>query len=386
MPQSRREILKLATISGTGLATVGIAGGNAANDRAPCHREFSCDEGTYVKFELTENDYGACVFAEETDTGVYEDSLTVTETKDGAPCEPVEVTWDSARYVANQVMAFGGGDCETVTAPGGSYSVEGGVESGGATGAAISNLQFCVEPADGLGCPPGTRPLARYEATDDGFEFASGADVVDFSGVETGGDGVKRFDFSSTDGVDPDSSSAVLTTVTVEYGPNVETWEVDPDVAVDKRSGTVDLTGADHAVDTVQFCQASYVQADFVEGGVLDAFCNEDGVNPDNYGDRKVSSVTWSSYSGRLGGVQGQFDGDWTFDEAAGGVEVSYDPGADVSAGRVSLAVYRISDPVFKNGGSIDYGRTQCRQYLVDSDTDTNFDGTLRADLPPVEP
>lgn len=389
---TRREILKSLTVGGTGLIAVSGAGVTSAHP--PCHKHFSCGPGTaYVKYELVERDDGTCYFEEETETGISEDSLTITETKGGDTCEPLAVTWDETDFVATKVMAFGGGDCETVPDPDGSYDADpasretepnsdedAGLDTPSGTVAAISNLQFCVEPA----CPRGTRALARYETNDGRLVFESGEDVVEFSNVVTDGDGVKGFDFSATDGSDSDSASEVLTTVTVEYGPNVETFEVDPDFDVDKRSGSVDLTGQEDAIDDVLFCQAVYVQADFVVGDVIESFCDDGGNNTANYGSRKISSVTWSSYNGQLDGTQGQFDGRWVFHETDGEIEVEYDP--DDYSETVALAVYRVADPVFQDNTNIDYGETKCRQYLIDSVTDEPDvqDGTLRADLPSI--
>lgn len=395
MNGTRRDLLKAVTAGGASLTILGNVTGIA--NAQPC--DFSCDN-IYVKYELVENDDGTCSFEEETDTGIFGDSLTITETKEGDSCEPITVSWDDADYVAGKVTAFGGDDCETVWGPSGSYDADpdretepdndqdGGLDNNGGNVAAISNLQFCVEPAEPLECPSGTSPLARYDVEDGSFVFAGGEDVVTFSNVVTDGDCVKGFDFSSVDGADDNTEPEVLTTVTVEYGGNVDTWEVDPDFDVDKQSGTVDLTGQDDCIDTVLFCQAAYAQADFVEGDVISSFCDDDGNNIANYGSRKISSVTWSSYNGQLDGTQGQFDGSWIFHDSTHEIEVDYDPGVDYISDngidKVALAVYEVEDPEFRDNNNISFAETQCRQHLLDSDTDEagDQDGTLLADLP----
>lgn len=397
MTRTRRDVLKTITVGGVGAVALSGAGAGVASARGPgggraggpCHKAFSCPEGaTYVKYELVENDDGTCQFVEETDTGIFGDSLTVTETKDGDPCEPLAVSWDESGFVATSVMAFGGEDCETVPNPAGAYNADpnsrdtepnndedAGLDNPGGNTAAISNLQFCVGPDEPLDCPPGTRALASYDVNDGGFVFDSGEDVVEFSNIVSDSDGVKGFDFSSIDGSDADSAPEVLTTVTVEFGSNVETFEVDPDFDVDKTAGTVDLTDATDGISSVKFCQGVYAQVDFVTGDVITDLCE------DQYSSRRISAISWGSYEGQLDGLAGQFDGGFVLN-ADGTVTVNYDP-ADYDE-KVALAVYEVSDPVFQDNDFISFADTRCRQTLVDAETDEvgDQDGTLTADLP----
>jgi len=386
MPINRREILRKTAASGAGLVAIGSTGTGAVAATEACDSAFTCEEGIYVKYELVELDDGTCTFREETDTGIYADSLTITDAKDGDSCEPLAVSWDDSEYEATKVRAKGATDCEEVTDSDGRYNADksggDGLDTRSGQTAAISNLQFCVRQREELQCPTGTRSLARYDVDDAELVFEGGEDVVRFSN-ETVEDGdLTGFDFESVDGPDPDSASETLTTVTVEYDSTVETFEVDPDFDVDKRSGSVSVDGG---IERVLFCQAVYVQADFVEGSVIESFCDDDGTNTDNYGSRKISSVTWSSYNGQLDGVQGQFDGSWEFRPDS--VAVNYKPDADYvsdnSIEDVALAVYRVSDPVFQDNNNIEYGPTKCRQYLVDAQTESEDDDEqLEAGLP----
>lgn len=273
---SRRRVLKNAgvvsgavLVSAQAFSDVGAAQGSPpeVGTAGPCHKDFECEDGTYVKFEFIEED-GECRFEEETDTNLLE--VTVTETKEES-CEPISVEWSSGSEATGTVqviegLAFGGNTCDDIPdTHDGSYTS--GLETEGGTTAAISNLQFCV-------------------------------------------------------------------------------------------------------VETV------YAQIDFVRGDVIEDLCEE------QYSSRKISSISWSSSDGQLNGVQGQFDGEFVLD--GGTVEVSYDP--TTYKEKVSVAVYRVLDPVFNDNGTINFEETRCRQTLVDSDTDADdvgaLDGSLVASLP----
>lgn len=370
MKETRRGILRKATAGGIGVTVLGGAGAAVVSAQSSC--ELSCSEGTYVKFEFVE-DLIDCYFEEETDTGLIE--ITYWESKDGEECEPIYVEWestsDSPTYVATEGLAFGGDDCDEIDSPrNGSYTSE--LVNDGGNQAAISNLQFCVKEREPLECPSRTRPLARYDVVGDQLEFAGGEDVVEFTNKETDGDGgLLGFDFESIDGSDSNAEPETLTTVTVEYGSTVETFEVDPEFEQDKQAGSVSV---DEPISRVLFCQAVYAQADFSEGEVIEDLCE------DQQGSDKISSITWSSYNGQLNGTQGQFDGSW--DIGTDTVTVNYDP--DDYDSKVTLAVYEVDDPVFQDNNNIDFGETRCRQTLVDSDTDEadDQDGTLTADFP----
>jgi hypothetical protein len=377
---TRREILRKVTAGGIGLTVMGGAGTGvvgASGDK--CFKEFECEEGTYVKFEfvIERDDDGNiidCYFEEETDTGLIE--ITDYENKDGEECEPISVEWTTSDgYVATEGLAFGGDDCDEIEVPeNGSYTSE--LVNNSGNQAAISNLQFCVEEVERLDCPEGTRPVARYDVErGDRLVFTGGEDVVEFSNkTTTGDDELTGFDFASIDGEDDNDEPETLTTVTVEYGSTVETFEVDPDFEEDKRSGSVSV---DEPICRVLFCEAVYAQADFSKGDVIEDLCE------DQQGEDKISSITWSSYNGQLNGIQGQFDGTW--DIGTETVTVNYDP--DDYDQKVSLAVYEVDDPTFKDNTNIDFGETRCRQTLVDSDTDevADQDGTLSAYFPSLE-
>lgn len=146
---NRRTVLKGAAVG------AGIAGmpGLAAAGGKPCFKDFECEAGdTYVKFEFVIEDDGDCYFEEETNTGLITiDSFT---SKEGEPCEPIEVEWSVAEgYGALKVMAYGGQDCVTATDPDPDQSFEPGLEGPGGQTAAISNLQFCVEELEELELP-----------------------------------------------------------------------------------------------------------------------------------------------------------------------------------------------------------------------------------------
>ena len=138
---NRRTVLK-GSAAGAGI--VGMSGLATADE--PCFKGFDCkDEGTYIKFELVENDDGSCSFIEETSTGFLE--VTIESSKNGDSCEPTKVSWESTpedpTYVATKGLAFGGNECDEVVDPeSGSY--ESGLVNEGGNTAAISNLQFCV--------------------------------------------------------------------------------------------------------------------------------------------------------------------------------------------------------------------------------------------------
>lgn len=167
---SESSIDRRTALKGAGLAGMGLLGGSAfpgsvaakgrggpPAGRGPCHKDFECEDGeNYVKFEFVEywdedEEEYVCYFEEETDTGLVE--ITYWESKEGEACEPVYVEWEADGYVATNVMAFGGNDCDTVEEPGGSYHAdpderEGGLVNNGGNTAAISNLQFCLEEAE----------------------------------------------------------------------------------------------------------------------------------------------------------------------------------------------------------------------------------------------
>lgn len=371
MQNTRREILKAITVGGVGLTVVGS--GTVSAQSLDCENfESNCD-GTYVKYELVELDDGTCEFQEETNTGIYADSLTITESKDGDDCEALAVSWDDSEYESLTLAAKGAQDCEVVDDPNGSYSSD--LESPSGKRAAISNLQFCVTEAEPLSCPDGTRSVAHYDVTGSDITFEGGEDVVTFSGKTQNSDGLLTgFDFASTDGSDANTEPETLTTVTVETDSGTQTFEVDPDFDVDKQSGSVSVG---EPINRVLFCQAVYAQADFVTGDPIADLC------ADQYSGDKISSVTWSSYNGQLDGVQGQFNGGWTFN-GDGTITVTYDP-ADYDQ-KVSLAVYEVDDPAFQANNNISFSDTRCRQTLSDSDTDElgDQDGTLTAAFPSV--
>jgi hypothetical protein len=373
MQDTRREILKKVTVGGLGLTVVGGSGIASAEPLEDCDNfESKCD-GTYVKYELVELEDGTCEFQEETSTGIYEDSLTITESKDDDNCEPLAVSWDNSEYETLTLAAKGSVDCDIDEDPNGSYSSD--LENRGGQRAAISNLQFCVTEAERLPCPDGTRPVARYNVVGDDIEFDSGEDVVEFSNKTTDADGLLTgFDFESIDGSDDNSEPETLTTVTVETSGGVQTFEVDEDFENDKQSGSVSVS---EPISRVLFCEAVYAQADFVTGDVIEDLCD------DEYSKDKISSVTWSSYNGQLDGVQGQFNGEWVFN-GDGTITVNYEDDYDQ---KVSLAVYEVDDPNFQDNTNISFSETRCRQTLFDSDTDEvgDQDGTLTADLPSLE-
>lgn len=157
---SRRTVLQGAVASGLGFVGIAGFGQPVGAQGKPCFKEFECDdEATYAKIEfvIERDDDGNivdCYFEEETDTGLVE--VTSWENKEGEECEPVYVEWESELHEATKVKAFGGGDCETVEDPGGSYDADperetepdndedGGLDNSGGNVAAISNLQFCL--------------------------------------------------------------------------------------------------------------------------------------------------------------------------------------------------------------------------------------------------
>ncbi|MFO8114694.1 MAG: hypothetical protein R6U01_04935 [Halorubrum sp.] len=160
---NRRKLLQ-----GVGAAgAIGVLGtGSAAADsHKPCFKEFNCDDlddSTYVKIEfVTETDDDGnitdCYFEEETDTGLVE--IVDYEIKEDEDCEPISVEWEFTEdsLVARKIMAFGGGDCDTVTGPGLEYNAErdsddddAGLENDAGNTAAISNLQFCLQEVEDL--------------------------------------------------------------------------------------------------------------------------------------------------------------------------------------------------------------------------------------------
>lgn len=152
----------------------------------PCHKDFECEDGTYVKFEFTD-----CEFEEETDTGLIE--ITGWDSKVGEECEPISVEWEADGCVATKVMAFGGGDCDTVDNPDGSYDADregdAGLDNNGGNTAAISNLQFCLAEAD---CVPYEvdGKLVKYNWTDDGFAPGDDGDGnIELTDVTKDGEG-----------------------------------------------------------------------------------------------------------------------------------------------------------------------------------------------------
>ncbi|MFO7925357.1 hypothetical protein [Natronomonas sp.] len=177
----RRTVLKSAgAASGAALIGVSFSGVAAAKGGGkPCHKAFECTEGdAYVKFEfVTETDEDGnitdCYFEEETDTGLVE--ITDWDSKDGEECEPVSVEWEADGYVATTVMAFGGGDCDTVDDPGTVYMS--GLENNGGNTAAISNLQFCLEETPFPDCPMyGTSRVGGEEGKVDIWSIRDDAD------------------------------------------------------------------------------------------------------------------------------------------------------------------------------------------------------------------
>lgn len=174
----RRTALKTVGMVGTGFIGGSALTGEAAakgreksnqgrgegNRGPPCFKDFECEEGeTYAKIKfITEN--GDCYFEEETDTGLIE--ITSWESKDGEECEPIHVEWTAEGYEATIVTAFGGNACDTEEDPGGSYSVDGELTNNSGQTAAISNLQFCLQPIPecgiyGLERGPGQQDLVE---------------------------------------------------------------------------------------------------------------------------------------------------------------------------------------------------------------------------------
>lgn len=372
-PKKRRTVLKHLAAGGVGAAAFSGLASDVGSAQPPSCR-LNCPDGTYVKYEVVENRDGTCSLEEETNTGIFGDSITVTATKEGDSCEPLAVSWDESEFEVTTMKAFGGRDCDTVENPDGSYNADrsgdAGLNNPGGQTAAISNLQFCVREVDGLECPRGTRHLASYDVDGSDITFTGGEDVVTFSNKVTDGSGnLTGVDFASIDGADSNDAPETLTTVTVQYDSTVETFEVDPTEENDKRAGSISV-GA--PINRIKFCQGTYAQADFVLGEAADDLCTDRSA-------QKISSITWGSYEGQFNGIQGQFDGSWDIGEEE--VTVTYNNTYDQ---QVVLSVYQVDDPTFLDGGNIDFSETRCRQTLFDRDIDEvgSQDGTLTADFP----
>lgn len=277
MTNTRRDVLRAMTAGGIAVTTLGITGTGIAAAQA-CHKDFSCDEGTYVKYELVERDDGTCYFAEDTDTGIFDGDdgyLKITETKDGDTCEPLAVEWHETGYEATVVMAFGGDECEAVSDPGGSYDAtdaDHGLENAAGETAAISNLQFCVtEVEEGIYAQI---DFARGDVIEDLCNDQYGSDKISSItwGSEEGQiDGVQgqfdgEFVLNETDG-----------TVTVNYDP--ADYDGNVTLAVYLVSDPV-FQDNGHIDFAETRCRQALVDFDTDEAGALDGSLTADLPSP----------------------------------------------------------------------------------------------------------